>query len=658
MANYETLKAAIQQVIKTNGNEEITGAILQQTLLAMIASLGDSYQFVGVAKEDTNPGTPDQNVAYLADAGTYPNFNALTIPAGMLGVFKYNGTWTLELIYSGSQPRVTREILYQKYTPSASASKQEYLPLTLYAGHKYHFRIATNGYAIHSSSTYSFTVRVYDTLASDSPFEDILFMTRAQYTGQDFIEFNYNAVKTTKRIRFYVGRAATVGTGIEYTITESVVDDQFVKGDILAGKQNALLPFVLEEGSVLASGLKEGVISTRRVRTRDLVKVYGKTRITIDSDKQFYVHRYTSDDWSTRVGGFDYAKELSFDWDGYISVIVKNDTNTDFTPYDITDLRIETVPVLTQVNESVATLKSVTDYGAVGDGVADDAPAIAAALADGGIVNFPAGIYLVKSIIPIFSSDTKLVFAPGATILRGANIKGLFYTDFAENTTGYNGVKNLTINGGVFDMGTGYSQGGFPIGLIHAENVTIENAHFKRANAGYHSIDACGVRNLKIKNCIISDVLTTSKWGECIQIDSAGSYEHFPIKFNGNYACWDNTPCENVEITGCRFNLNNYSPAVGNHGDGLHKYIDIHDNIIIGTGSSSNDRGAIAFSEYSTMLNNTDIVNVHDNIISSMAVGFQVDTNGLFVVKNNVLKNVGLLKTSASRGTFENNIVN
>ena len=94
MANYATLKAAIQQVIKTNGNEEITGALLQQSLLAMIGSLGAGYQFAGVAVPATNPGTPDQNVIYLAfDAGTYSNFGGSVLTVGQVGIFTYNGSW-------------------------------------------------------------------------------------------------------------------------------------------------------------------------------------------------------------------------------------------------------------------------------------------------------------------------------------------------------------------------------------------------------------------------------------------------------------------------------------------------------------------------------------------------------------------------------------
>jgi len=111
MANYATLKSAIQNVVKTNGNNEITGALLQQSLLAMIDSLGAGYQFAGVAIPSTNPGTPDQNVFYMAGSGTFPNFNNTIVPDGQLAVFKYNGSWTTDLIPVGKN--YDAEILYK-----------------------------------------------------------------------------------------------------------------------------------------------------------------------------------------------------------------------------------------------------------------------------------------------------------------------------------------------------------------------------------------------------------------------------------------------------------------------------------------------------------------------------------------------------------------
>lgn len=98
MANYATLKAAIQAVITNNGNNEITGTILQSTLLSMINSLGANYQFAGVAIPTTNPGTPDQNVFYLAGAGTFANFGGTVVEQGDIGVFTYNGTWSYRII--------------------------------------------------------------------------------------------------------------------------------------------------------------------------------------------------------------------------------------------------------------------------------------------------------------------------------------------------------------------------------------------------------------------------------------------------------------------------------------------------------------------------------------------------------------------------------
>ena len=94
MANYNTLKSAIEAVIKTNGNNEITGALMQQSLLAMITSLGAHYQFVDVATPSTNPGTPDQNVMYFAGtAGTYTNFGGIVVNEGEFCALCWNGSW-------------------------------------------------------------------------------------------------------------------------------------------------------------------------------------------------------------------------------------------------------------------------------------------------------------------------------------------------------------------------------------------------------------------------------------------------------------------------------------------------------------------------------------------------------------------------------------
>lgn len=99
MANYSTLKAAVAAVVKTNGEQAITGANMQTVLLSIINSIGGGYIFEGVATPSTNAGTPDQNVFYIGGAGTYANFGAsVVVPPTNIAVFKYNGSWVCEQV--------------------------------------------------------------------------------------------------------------------------------------------------------------------------------------------------------------------------------------------------------------------------------------------------------------------------------------------------------------------------------------------------------------------------------------------------------------------------------------------------------------------------------------------------------------------------------
>lgn len=104
MGNYEQLKQAVSNVIKTNGTQAITGQVLQNTLLTMINSLGGNYQFVGIAATNTNPGTPDQNVFYIAGDGTYTNFANISVNMGELAVLKWNGAWSKQTVRVGLPP--------------------------------------------------------------------------------------------------------------------------------------------------------------------------------------------------------------------------------------------------------------------------------------------------------------------------------------------------------------------------------------------------------------------------------------------------------------------------------------------------------------------------------------------------------------------------
>ena len=96
MANWSTLKQAIANVIKANGNNEITGQILQNTLFAIVNSVGENYTFIGVADTSTEPGLPDGHVFYIAtQAGIYSNFGGIEVAKNEVAILSNteDNTW-------------------------------------------------------------------------------------------------------------------------------------------------------------------------------------------------------------------------------------------------------------------------------------------------------------------------------------------------------------------------------------------------------------------------------------------------------------------------------------------------------------------------------------------------------------------------------------
>ena len=96
MSNYNNLKTSIDANIKQNGNQEITGPILNSVLNQMVNILGTGYQFAGVATLDpaTDPGTPDAKVFYIANGkGTYTNFGSLEVTEDEVVVLYWDSAW-------------------------------------------------------------------------------------------------------------------------------------------------------------------------------------------------------------------------------------------------------------------------------------------------------------------------------------------------------------------------------------------------------------------------------------------------------------------------------------------------------------------------------------------------------------------------------------
>ena len=94
MGNYTTLKTTINANIRQNGNQEITGKILNSVLTAMVNTFGEGYQFAGIATAETDPGTPDAKVFYIANGkGKYTNFWALDVTEDDVVFLVWDNAW-------------------------------------------------------------------------------------------------------------------------------------------------------------------------------------------------------------------------------------------------------------------------------------------------------------------------------------------------------------------------------------------------------------------------------------------------------------------------------------------------------------------------------------------------------------------------------------
>ena len=106
MANWSTLKAAIANAIKTNGNQEITGQLLQNVLNNIVSSVGENSTFAGIATPSTNPGTPDGPVFYFAsEPGVYANFGGIEIADGEAVILEWRGSWVKKVTGFATQEK-------------------------------------------------------------------------------------------------------------------------------------------------------------------------------------------------------------------------------------------------------------------------------------------------------------------------------------------------------------------------------------------------------------------------------------------------------------------------------------------------------------------------------------------------------------------------
>lgn len=148
MSNYNSLKTTINANIKQNGKQEITGQILNSVLNQMVTTLGAGYQFAGVATKDTNPGTPDAKVFYIANGkGKYTKFGGLEVTEDEVVVLYYDTEWHKIATGIASQAKLSEldnKTLYFSVTQGQDIPTSIQIPIQKSSGQNVAFELKSD----------------------------------------------------------------------------------------------------------------------------------------------------------------------------------------------------------------------------------------------------------------------------------------------------------------------------------------------------------------------------------------------------------------------------------------------------------------------------------------------------------------------------------
>jgi hypothetical protein len=194
---------------------------------------------------------------------------------------------------------------------------------------------------------------------------------------------------------------------------------------------------------------------------------------------------------------------------------------------------------------------SVKDFGAVGDGVADDSTAINNALANGGYIYFPAGTYKVTTIV--CDSVNKLtVDASAAT-----------FTSVYGNLVVINNCDDFTWTGGIFNAGTGANPAYTALGVPY----TIP------CNFTVFSSNRVNVSKTQINNSLTNAYPSLTAW-----IVGQGVFDGNQIVNGGDNSLWffgcfhmvasNNLILNQLAGRGICFQQVNYGAITGNVAEG------------------------------------------------------------------------------------------
>ena len=234
-------------------------------------------------------------------------------------------------------------------------------------------------------------------------------------------------------------------------------------------------------------------------------------------------------------------------------------------------------------------------------------------------INVPAGSYTQDIALHIYSNTTLNLTGvsikctadtPINMITTGTNgaYKGQNNYNTSSLCSGYNGFKNITINGGTFISIP--SNDSTIVRLSHATNVHLNGITLKGGGC-LHQMEVAAINGFYVTGCTFRDNgkatdINNHENQEALQLDMPCREFVFPNIYE------DGTPMKNVEITGCTFK--NVARGLGSHTMLIGAY---HENIKINNNTFDNvlEECIIGLNYYNCEIKNNTIKNCGGGIL-------------------------------------------
>ena len=186
----------------------------------------------------------------------------------------------------------------------------------------------------------------------------------------------------------------------------------------------------------------------------------------------------------------------------------KSYNNSNLQGNNTTDQHIATIESdLDVVEEKVALIKSVKDYGALGDGVTDDSVALQNCLNTYGRIWFPEGVYLTSKSLIVYPNTHIYGDGRGKSILKavtvGSDTGSNLFNCHMENIS----IRSMTIDGNRDNItGAGGSCIRGNLSTSGAYNCLFEDLELKNSDAYGMGFQVNTIKNVIINNCFLENL--------------------------------------------------------------------------------------------------------------------------------------------------------